>query len=136
MNAAAIAILVATLGAYVSYVYALKKGIEPRQYETNLPPDVVRRLFAEKVATMGWKVVDDGNPVVAQSSLATGVRQQIALTSSRHETGTIGEARVVRWTRKWTGVPTKAHTLRMRLNSFERALRSADPSASITRTTR
>lgn len=71
--------LAVVIGAYVAYGRWLTNGIKPRRFATALSPDLVRSLFQERVARTGWKVVDDGNPLIVQSSLATGIRQQIGL---------------------------------------------------------
>jgi len=70
---------------------------------------------------MGWKLVDDDNPLVAQSPLLSGRRQQIAVEFQGEPNN-----RTLRMTvpRLWTknGMPYKAHTLRMRMNAFQRAV--------------
>lgn len=115
--------LVAVHMAYASW---LTKGIQPRELTTRVPTGELRRLFELKVAGAGWKVVDDGNPMVAQSPLLTGIRQQIAMQVRDNADGTT-TVRVgpQRWVTSW-GVPAKAHTIRMRLNGFVTAVRSAD----------
>lgn len=75
---------------------------------------------------MGWKVVDHDNPMVAQSPLLAGRRQQISLTLARTGSGlrcSIKPTRV--WVKGLARVPYKAHTIRMRLNAFERAVLAA-----------
>ncbi|HQZ36153.1 MAG TPA: DUF2510 domain-containing protein [Ilumatobacteraceae bacterium] len=106
----------------VVYQSMLKKGIRARVLVSNLSADQLRAIFASKVATLGWKVIDNDNPTVAQSPLLSGRRQQISLTMTRESNGIrchIAPSRV--WV-KFGGVPYKAHTLRMRLNAFERAV--------------
>jgi hypothetical protein len=123
-----IAALVALIALYSAYASWLTKGIQPRQFRTGVPAHVVRDLFNQKVARSGWTVVDDGNPMVAQSPLLTGIRQQIALQATPQEDGSV-LVRVgpQRWVTSW-GVPKKAHTIRMRLDSFVGAVRALDPS--------
>lgn len=122
-------VVVAVIAAYIGYVVWLGSGIKPRHISTTLGADALRSLFEQKVARAGWKLVDTGNPMVAQSSLATGIRQQIGL-----EVTSVGDRTDVviaphRLVRKLTGVPTKAHTLRLRLNSFAAAVQAEDRSA-------
>lgn len=121
-----IGVLVLLIVGYMAYASWLTEGMKPRSFDTAVPADRLRALFTGKVARAGWKVVDDGNPIVAQSSLATGIRQQIALTvradgPDRTEV-VVGPQR---WVTKW-GVPKKAHTIRMRLNAFVEAVRAED----------
>ena len=120
-----ISALVLLIGAYVAYTSWLTNGIKPRAFDTALPAERLRALFAGRVARMGWKVVDDGNPMVAQSPLATGVRQQIALKLRTNDGGTSVIVGPQRWVTKW-GVPKKAHTIRMRLDAFVAAAQAED----------
>lgn len=124
---AGIAILVVLIGGRIAYGNWLTKGIRPRHFATRLPVHEVRRIFDEKVARTGWKVVDDGNPMIAQSSLITGIRQQISLETTTDSTG---QTTVVvgpqRWVTKW-GVPKKGHTIRMRVNAFVASAKGSDP---------
>lgn len=126
-----IVFLVAIIAAYIAYGNWLKNGIRPREFETSLSADSVRRVFEQRVAKTGWKVVDDGNPMVAQSSLATGVRQQIGLQVSSETGGrTVVRVGPQRWRVKF-GVPKKGHTIRMRLNSFVEGIRTEDRSITV-----
>lgn len=133
-TAAGIAILIVIVGSYIAYGNWLTNGIKPRMFTTSAPPDMVRQSFADKVARTGWKIVDDGNPMVAQSPLATGIRQQISLELSAGQNGAT-RVRVGpnRWVTSW-GVPKKAHTIRMRMDSFVTAVQRIDPAISVTRT--
>lgn len=124
---AGIAVLVVLIGGYIMYGSWLTKGIQPRQFDTHLAPDVLRGMFSDKVARSGWKIVDDGNPMVAQSSLATGMRQQISLKVERSDGGSSVHVGPQRWITK-RGVPKKGHTIRMRLDSFVAAVQAQDPS--------
>lgn len=124
----AILFIAAFIAGYVMYANWLKKGIRSRTYVTKASPDDLRRIFAAKVASSGWKVVDDGNPVVAQSPLITGIRQQIAMHMQQDDGGIRVKIGPQRWVTKW-GVPKKGHTIRFRLNGFESALRQLDSTA-------
>lgn len=126
-----VVVLIAIVAGVIVYGQWLTRAIKPRTFTTTLAPNEVRALFEAKVARAGWKVVDDGNPLIAQSSLATGIRQQIALQTSPNGTGTKVVVGAQRWVRKWYGVPTKAHTIRLRLNSFVAAVRAQDPALSV-----
>jgi hypothetical protein len=129
-----IVILVALIVGYIAYGNWLENGIKPREFTTAMDAHRLRQAFLDKVARTGWKIVDDGNPMFAQSSLMTGIRQQIALEVG---TGRDGKSRVRvgpnRWVTSW-GVPKKGHTIRMRMDAFENAVRGADPSIAVTRT--
>lgn len=124
--------LVVLIGGYLKYTSWLEKSIRPRTVVTKLEAQQLRRIFGDKVATLGWKIVDDGNPMVAQSSLAAGIRQQISLKTEQDGERTklvVAPTRTVK--KVLGGAPTKAHTLRMRLNSFVSAVQSADPTAKV-----
>jgi hypothetical protein len=116
-------VLMVLVGGYQSW---LRKGIQSRQFVTSLPADEVRRLFAAKVGGFGWHVVDDDNPIVAQSPLLGGRRQQISLQIVPMGAQTQLKIWVSRmWTKGlFNKVPYKAHTLRLRMNAFERATAS------------
>lgn len=121
-------LLIGIVVAYIAYAIWLDRGIRQREFFTALDAATVRQIFEAKVARTGWSIVDDGNPMVAQSSLATGIRQQIGLQVAGQPSGThvvVGPQRTVR---KLTGVPTKAHTLRIRMNSFVGAVQERDRS--------
>ncbi|MDQ1743353.1 MAG: hypothetical protein QOE23_1692 [Pseudonocardiales bacterium] len=76
--------------------------------------------------------MDTGNPVVAQSSLVAGTRQQIGLYTESTDGGTRVRLVALRFRRKvLTGTPTKGHTLRLRMNSFVDGVRQQDPSAQV-----
>lgn len=127
-TAAAIAILVAVIGAYIAYGQWLTHGIKPRVFTTRVPKEQLRDLFISRVAGSTWKIVDDGNPMVAQSPLISGIRQQISMELIEGPDGSC-TVRVgpTRWVES-RGVPTKAHTIRIRLNSFVKAVQSVDSS--------
>lgn len=127
----AIGVLIALIAGYIAYGNWLEKGIRPRSFDTKVSSDRLRTIFEQQVARTGWKVVDDGNPMVAQSSLVTGMRQQISLTTRSKGDRTSVVVGPQRWVTKW-GVPKKAHTLRMRLNSFVNAVRASDGSVTVT----
>jgi hypothetical protein len=131
--AAGILILVLVTGGYVAYGSWLTSGIRPRVFTTSLSAAQLRLTFGEKVARAGWKIVDDGNPMVAQSPLATGIRQQIALDLRAAPDGSV-HVRVGprRWVSRY-GVPKKGHTIRMRLDSFVNAVQRTDPAVAVTR---
>lgn len=114
------------IAAYLYYGNWLTNAIKPRQFETRLTPDVLRDLFSQKVAGMGWKIVDDGNPMVAQSPLATGIRQQISLRLEKDGDVLSVSVGPERWVTKF-GTPKKGHTIRMRLNGFVNAVAAQDP---------
>jgi hypothetical protein len=130
-TAAAIAIIVGIFVAYFKYAGWLTRGIKPRTFETKLDPHQVRSIFVDRVAHTGWKIVDDGNPLVAQSSLAAGIRQQIGLTIRTENGQTMVHVGPHRWVTK-RGIPKKAHTLRIRMNSFVDSVRAHDANIVVT----
>lgn len=120
------------LAAYLAYARWLESGMQPRSFSTSLDEHALRELFADRVARAGWKVVDDGNPMVAQSSMLSGIRQQIYLRLAEHDGGLRVTTGPSRWVTSW-GVPKKAHTIRMRLNSFVSAVQSRDAAIVVTK---
>ncbi len=121
-------VIIACIWAYQSW---LQNGVKARRVVTSLDPTALRSVFETTVVRTGWKMVDDGNPMVAQSSLATGLRQQISLKvegNDNRSTALVGPSRMVT---RLGGVPTKGHTIRLRLNSFTREIQRRDPSATI-----
>jgi hypothetical protein len=120
--------LVAAVYAYNSFKY---RGFRPRTVRTNLSVDQLRLIFEQTVSGKGWTIVDDGNPVVAQSGLLAGIRQQISLRAVPADTGSSAQIQVLRYSKKVFGGPTKAHTLRWRINAFLAAVQRADLDATI-----
>lgn len=126
-----IGIVIAYVAIRVVYGNWLEKGFRARTIETRLPIDQVRSIFVAKVARAGWKLVDDDNPLVAQSGLMAGRRQQISLRISSAADGLIkAHIEVPRFWRK-NGIPYKAHTLRLRMNGFLTGVSAADPSCQV-----
>jgi hypothetical protein len=124
----AIVVLIVLFAAWFGYVTWLKHGVRPRVLHTRLPADQVRAVFVDKVARGGWQIVDDGNPLVAQSSLITGTRQQIGMSVRPTAGGVAVDIRPLRMRVKViTNVPTKGHTLRIRMNSFVNEVQRRDP---------
>ena len=119
---------VVVLNAYSNY---LRSGMAARIVVTTLPAERVREVFVRKVAGSTWKITDDGNPMIAQSPLVTGIRQQIALETSQDGGKCRATVEVIRWSEK-SGTPNKAHTLRMRLSAFVKEIQLLDPRAQVT----
>lgn len=136
--AAGALLLIAMTGGLVAvaatYETAKRHAFRPRLVHTTLSVADLRGIFRETVSGRGWSIIDEGNPMVAQSGLLAGVRQQIALHAEADETRegrTEAHIAVVRYSRKALRGTTKAHTLRWRMKAFLTAVRSADVSASI-----
>lgn len=136
--AAGALLLLAAIGGLVAltavYETAKRRAFRPRLVQTTLSAADLRGIFRTTVSGRGWSIIDDGNPIVAQSSLLTGVRQQIALHIDACAAGdreTEAHIAVVRYSRRALRGTTKAHTLRWRMKAFLTAVRSADVSASI-----
>ena len=124
-----IAIIVALVAVYAAYNKFKERGFRERQVSTGLTAGQLAEIFEQKVCGMGWKIVDRGNPLVAQSSLAAGIRQQIALQVS--ESGGRSTARiwVPRYSKKLLGGTTKAYTLRLRMSGFLNEVQRRDAAA-------
>lgn len=126
-------ILIAIIAIWWAYTAWLKNGVRPRVLHTSLPVDQIRATFVDKVARGGWQLVDDGNPLVAQSSLITGHRQQIGMTVHPAGGKVAVDIRPLRLRVKvLTQVPTKGHTLRIRMNSFVNEVARRDPGLQLT----
>lgn len=125
-------IVVVIIGLYLGYNAFKRHGFRPRRVETTLSGQQLRHLFKKKVARNGWSITDDGNPMVAQSALLAGIRQQISLRISEANGRTVGELAVIRHSKKVFGGPTKAYTLRWRMNAFLSQVRRLDTSAKVT----
>jgi hypothetical protein len=123
-----IAVIVAARVAYASFKL---RGFRPREVYTTLSAAQLRWIFNNTVAGHGWSVVDDGNPVVAQSTLLAGIRQQIALQIDDTGNRTRARIAVLRYSKKVFGGATKAYTLRWRINAFINEVQRTDTSASI-----
>jgi Flp pilus assembly CpaF family ATPase len=108
-----------------------RRGFRPRRVGTRLSPDYLRTVFRTTVASDGWRLIDDGNPMVAQSSPAAGRRQQIAMHLDPVTHGTDVRIAVVRYSRTAIGSTTKARTLRSRINAFLKEVQQADQTADI-----
>lgn len=120
------AVLTAICGfLYWQYVKWQKRGITARFVATSLTPDEIRPIFDRTVAVLGWKIVSDGDPRLAQSPLVTGIRQQIALEMEPNDDGMDVLVSPARWSAKNGIFPRKAHTMRIRLNRCAKALEAA-----------
>ncbi|RZT87870.1 hypothetical protein EV383_4802 [Pseudonocardia sediminis] len=106
-------------------------GFRPRTVHTRLAPRDVVDAFARTVTGTGWTIVDWGNPVVAQSGLLSGIRQQIALRVEPGPTGCTVQVFVPRYSKKVLGGATKAYTLRWRMSSFLTEVRRMDTNAMV-----
>ncbi|MXV86381.1 MAG: hypothetical protein F4Z53_00070 [Acidimicrobiales bacterium] len=133
-------LIVAVVIAVVKYRQYLLKGMCPRTFTTTLSQQQVIDIFDNSVTRLGWKIINDRQPRVAGDHSLMGRGQQIALMFD--ETGddelpdqpqdtmdldatTKGVVGVQRWVSGWF-MPKGAHTIRLRLNAFERAVEAAD----------
>lgn len=126
-----VVIIAIILGLVYLYERFLLAGMATRVVVTTIPVHQIRDVFVRKVAGTSWKIVDDGNPMIAQSSLLTGIRQQIGLEVSQDGGRNTATIEVLRWTEKY-GLPSKGYTLRMRLGAFVNELQRLDPGAQVT----
>jgi len=123
--------LVAIFAAYWGYGRLLINGFRPRTVVTSLGEAELRQIFERTVASSGWKSGEREGKLVAQSPLVTGIRQQIVLIIEPELGGrTKAQIRVLRYSHRY-GTPTKAHTLRLRINSFVSAVQKTDTTATI-----
>lgn len=109
-----ILVVAGLFGLVTLYSKFLLSGMATRVVTTGLPIEQIRNVFVQKVAGSTWKIVDDGNPMIAQSPLLAGIRQQIGLEVGQNGGRNMARVMVLRWTEKY-GIPNKAYTLRMRL---------------------
>ena len=126
-----ILVIAGLYGLVTLYSKFLLSGMATRVVATGLPIEQIRNVFVQKVAGSTWKIVDDGNPMIAQSPLLTGIRQQIGLEVEQNGGRNMARVSVLRWTEKY-GSPTKAYTLRMRLGAFVNEVQRLDPGAQVT----
>ncbi|QNN54014.1 hypothetical protein [Nocardioides mesophilus] len=130
---AAVSLLLLVGGGLAAYVAWARACISPRVVTTRLAEPTVRALFKERVSRAGWLVVDQGMPMVAQSSMLFGGRQRIYLhTRSEVDDTLVVEVGPLRWESRY-GVPTSSHTIHARIDAFVGALTSKDPDAVVTR---
>jgi hypothetical protein len=123
--------LVALIAAYVGYNSFKTHGFRQREVTTQLSPDELAAIFEQKVCGMGWTIVDRGNPLMAQSSLIAGIRQQIALQWTDNGDHRVARIWVPRYSKKVLGGATKAYTLRMRMGGFLNEVRRRDAAATV-----
>lgn len=123
--------LVVVIAAAIGYNNFKLKGFRPRMVTTRLTGDQLRAIFRSTVAGTGWSIVDEGNPIVAQSGLLAGIRQQIALQVTETDRGTQCRIMVLRYSKKVLGGATKAYTLRWRINAFLNQVQRTDQGASV-----
>jgi hypothetical protein len=126
-----ILILVVLIAAFIAYDNWKRRGFRERQVTTQLSDEDLASVFEQKVCGMGWKIVDRGNPMVAQSSLAAGIRQQIALHVTDEGGHRVARIWVPRYSKKVFGGTTKAYTLRMRMNGFLNEVQRRDAAATV-----
>ena len=104
-----ILVVAGLFGLVTLYSKFLLSGMATRVVTTGLPIEQIRNVFVQKVAGSTWKIVDDGNPMIAQSPLLTGIRQQIGLEVEQNGGRNMARVTVLRWTEKY-GIPNKAYT--------------------------
>lgn len=130
--AAQLMIFVAVLVFGALWLRAVFHRMRPRDLDTALPPDALRQLFEETVVAWGWNLEDDGNPMVARSSLLTGFqRQRIGLTVHGTTGGrTAATVEVISYEGQWLlKVPKSPYTVIWRIERFLAAVHQADPTA-------
>jgi hypothetical protein len=119
------------VAGFIAYDKWKRAGFRERQVTTQLSREQLASAFEDKVCGMGWRIVDTGNPIVAQSSLVAGIRQQIALHVSDEGDHRLARIWVPRYSQKVFGGTTKAHTLRMRMTSFLNEVQRRDSAATV-----
>ena len=126
-----ILVVAGLFGLVTLYSKFFLSGMATRVVTTGLPIEQIRNVFVQKVAGSTWKIVDDGTPMIAQSPLLTGIRQQIGLEVEQNGGRNMARVTVLRWTEKY-GIPNTAYTLRMRLGAFVNEVQRLDPGAQVT----
>ncbi|MEO6088710.1 MAG: hypothetical protein ABIQ18_36930 [Umezawaea sp.] len=126
-----IVLLAAFIAAGIGYNTFKENGFRPRNVTTRLSASQLREIFRRTVAGSGWSIMDEGNPMIAQSGLLAGIRQQITLQVDEYEGTTRARIAVARYSKKVLGGATKAYTLRWRMNAFLGEVQRADHSASV-----
>jgi hypothetical protein len=126
-----IVILAVLIAAGIGYNTFKENGFRPRDVTTRLSAAQLREIFRNTVAGRGWSIMDEGNPMIAQSSLLAGIRQQIILQVDESEDVTRARIAVARYSKKVLGGATKAYTLRWRMNAFLGEVQRTDHSASV-----
>jgi hypothetical protein len=126
-----IVLLAVLIAAGIGYNTFKENGFRPRNVTTRLSAAQLREIFRSTVAGKGWSIVDEGNPMIAQSSLLAGIRQQIVLHVEEHENTTTARIAVARYSKKVLGGATKAYTLRWRMEAFLGQVQRTDHSASV-----
>jgi hypothetical protein len=117
--------------AVIGYNKFKINGFRPRTVTTRLTGEQLRAIFRDTVAGASWSIVDEGNPIVAQSNLLMGIRQQIALQVLEANGSTQARIMVLRYSKKVLGGATKAYTLRWRISSFLNEVVRTDRGASV-----
>jgi hypothetical protein len=115
----------------ILWVTATRRAIRARTVDTALPPAHVRQIFADAVTGMGWRIVDEGEPLVAQSTILTGPRQRIVLHTGVAHGRTYAAAEVTWYDGRWIGMPRRPWTLQWRMDRFVREVERADPTANV-----
>jgi hypothetical protein len=126
-----ILLLAGLVVAKIAYGSFKKRGFRPREVTTTLTDGQLREIFERTVSGKGWSIVDAGNPMVAQSSLLAGIRQQIALHVHETNGRRVARIAVTRYSTKVFGGATKAYTLRWRMSAFLGEVQRADVSAAV-----
>ena len=124
-------ILLSVVAVNLLYAEIAYRSLRSRDLDTALPPARLRELFAETVAGFGWRIVEDGDPYVAESGLLTLSYQRIGLTLEPLGGGrTEARVDVLRYSGQWlVPFPHRPHTIRWRINAFVRAVLAEDPTA-------
>jgi hypothetical protein len=123
-----IVVLAAFVAAVVGYSRFTTTGLRQREVTTQLSPVELAAIFEQRVCGSGWGIVERGNPVVAQSGRASGIRQQVVLQWADEGGRRVATVWVPRYSRKLTGAPT-AYGLRRRMGSFLAEVRRRDAGA-------
>ncbi|USN97284.1 MAG: hypothetical protein H6799_02835 [Candidatus Nomurabacteria bacterium] len=67
------------IGLYFATTFWSLRRMRPIMAYTTLSRDRLKDIFRSSMTRWGWKVIDQSNPIIAQSSFLTG-RQGIAMT--------------------------------------------------------
>ena len=68
----AILVVVGLFAGYFRYLSLYATASSPKTVTTDLGVDDLRGIFVDHVCHSGWRIIDDGNPMVAQSRWRRG----------------------------------------------------------------
>lgn len=154
MGAAIFLLIMALLVGVVWYVRFVKRGIQMRYAVTRLKGPEIRKAFENAVTGVAWKIIEeDETHIIARGGRSNwwivlpiigyliGGKQSITCVwkegANEEDTTELSVGITEHWEGRWfSSMPIKGHTLRVRMNRFQRAVSDLDPSAKWAKTDR